>query len=468
MKNERDEAFREESLNGNMWRLILRVGTPLAFFMMLNSLYGILDSLMAAHINSEAVSAVAYLTNINELINAAATALAVGGSIKIATAYGKGDDELVSREVSTVLAMAFGLGLLILCASPFSAGILKLAGTPAELIPISTAYFAITLATTAFMFFNTVYIAIERSRGNTKRIFILNTVSMLIKLGLSALFIYVWNKDVTFMAVASLVSQLFLFGFGLYNVTRKDTAFRFSFRRITMKAALLKPLSKISVPIFVEKSFYAAGKIIVSSMCSFYGVLAVGAMGTSNKVTGLFNSPETGIQDGSAALVSQNIGAGNYQRALEIVKRTFAVLFVYALIATAACLAVVGPASYLYALTGDGLNTEFRDMIRKVLIYEAAGTMIPWSFYAAALTFIYATGNTKQLMIINFIRLFVFRIGLFWLLQRYTSMDVSAAGLVMVVSNAGGSLLGCLFAAHDIRVYCREYGVSFFGKRRAS
>lgn len=58
---------------------------------------------MAAHISANAVSTVAYLSQINMAISALGGGLAVGASIKISEAYGEGNFELVKRRVSTLL-----------------------------------------------------------------------------------------------------------------------------------------------------------------------------------------------------------------------------------------------------------------------------------------------------------------------------------------------------------------------------
>ncbi|MBR6725207.1 MAG: hypothetical protein IKI79_07985, partial [Erysipelotrichaceae bacterium] len=60
--NKRDERYLNMSLNDNMWKVILYIGTPLAMYQMLSQIFAILDTMMAAHISKESVSAVAYLS----------------------------------------------------------------------------------------------------------------------------------------------------------------------------------------------------------------------------------------------------------------------------------------------------------------------------------------------------------------------------------------------------------------------
>lgn len=106
--SKKDEQFREFSLNGPMWRVVLYVGFPLALYESLNQLFKILDTMMASHIGASAVSAVAYLSQINMMISAVGTGLAVGASIKVSQAYGAGDFMLVKKRVSTMFAMCGG------------------------------------------------------------------------------------------------------------------------------------------------------------------------------------------------------------------------------------------------------------------------------------------------------------------------------------------------------------------------
>ena len=171
----RDERFLEQSLNGPMWKVILYVGTPLALYQGLNQLFTILDTMMASHISKESVSAVAYLSQLNLLLSAVGGGLAVGAGIQISRAYGEGNLLLVRRRVSSlyVVCLAVGLALLILIL-PFTDGFLRLAGTPDELIAVGAQYFAVELFGMVIKFLNNVYIAVERARGNSRRIMNLN------------------------------------------------------------------------------------------------------------------------------------------------------------------------------------------------------------------------------------------------------------------------------------------------------
>ena len=68
---QKDQQFLEQSLNGPMWKVILQIGTPLALYQLLSQAFTILDTMMAAHISEESVSAVAYLAQPNAILGEA-------------------------------------------------------------------------------------------------------------------------------------------------------------------------------------------------------------------------------------------------------------------------------------------------------------------------------------------------------------------------------------------------------------
>ena len=102
--SKKDKEFREFTLNGSMWKVIWQVAMPLCLYQCLGQVFGVLDTMMASHISSNTVSAVAYLAQINSIISAVGGGLAIGASLKISEAYGQGKYDLLKKRVSTLYA----------------------------------------------------------------------------------------------------------------------------------------------------------------------------------------------------------------------------------------------------------------------------------------------------------------------------------------------------------------------------
>ena len=443
-----------------MGRVVLYVGFPLALYQSLNQLFKILDTMMASHIGASAVSAVAYLSQINMMLSALGGGLAVGASIKVSQAYGAGDFVLVKKRVSTMFALCAVLGgAILLVLVPFTPEFLRLMNTPEEFIADGSTYFRLELFGMVITFFNNVYIAIERARGNSKRILVLNTGVIVIKLVLTAWFVYGLNGDINMISLATIVSQSLLLLAAVINMNQKGNAFGFSLRAITFEKETVKPMLVLSFPVIVEKIAFAMGKVVVNSMSTVYGSWTVGALGISNNIGGITTNPQNGFQEGGSSIISQNLGAGNPKRALGAFRYVLYINVVIGAVLMSMSLLCLNQLSVLFA----GDNTEFAGMIAEIYRYEAMGA-IPLGVNAAVMALLYGFGKTKITLAMNFCRVFLFRVPVLWALQQFTDLGNVSAGIVMAVSNIASGVLAAAVGVVEVRRICRQYGISYFGK----
>lgn len=442
-----DAKRRDFVLSGNMWKVVLTICSPLAIYASLNLLFRLLDTMMASHINAQSVSAVAYLSQINMMLYSLGGGLAVGGGIKISESYGAGDYEKVKKQVNSLFALCGMCSLiLLLCIFPFAPTFLKLANTPDELIQIGTRYFRIELFAMLIDFFNGIYIAVERARGNSRRILFLNLMAIAVKLSTTALFVYVLHGDITMIAVASLLSVLVLFAASLYNLRKSEDVFGISLHSISLSRTIITPILHLSFPVIIEKISFSFGKVVVNSMSTAYGVLTVGALGISNNMGGITTNPQSGFQQGGAAIISQNLGAKQPRRALDAFIKLLIINSILGVIGYTLTMLFLPFLSGLFA-SGD---EAFRQLIVSVYRYEALGA-VPLGITAAVMALLYGFGYTRISLLINFCRVFVFRIPILYFLQHYTSIGSKSVGIVMMASNTLVGIMSILVAVLVIR-----------------
>lgn len=452
----KDEQFRQYALTAPPLRVLLTVSLPLALYQALHQIFKVLDTLMASHIGADAVSAVAALSQITLMINALGSGLAVGGCIKIAEAYGMGDHELVRKRVATVYAMAVAVSILIcLTLIPFAEGFLRLLQTPPELIATGAGYFRMEILTLVVSFFNTVYIAIERSRGHAKKILLLNLAVIVVKLSLSALFVYVLDGGLILIAAATLIGQLIIFVYAMCTMPRDEGAFRFSPASISLKKRILLPIMNLSLPVTMEKMLFAAGKVIVNAMSGVYGGLTVGALGISNNIGGLTTSWHVGFTDGTAPLISQNRGAGQYRRTLQLY---FWLLVVNVGIGVIGLLLVSLTLPWLaqiFAMSKASFDPVFQEMIVDIHRWEMLG-YITLGINSATVALLLGYGYSRLTMLLNVARVFLFRVPVLWVFQRFTTLGPEAVGMTMMVSNVATGLSAIVIAIPVVRKILRK------------
>ena len=449
--SKKDEKFREYALNGKPLQVLLSFCGPLALFQALQGIFKILDALMASHIGADAVSAVAVLGQITLMVNALGSGLAVGGSIKISEAYGRGDYEAVSRRVSTVYIMAVMVSVVVaVVLIPFAEPFLRLLNTPEALIQAGSGYFRIEILTLVINFFNSVYIAISRSRGHAKKILVLNMVTVAVKLSFSAYFVYILNSDVTMIAVATLLGQLVMLVYAVWSMSRDEGIFRFSRKNISLKKATVMPVLKLAYPVSAEKVLFAAGKVVINSMAGVYNAMAAGALGISNNIGGLTTFWHMGFMDGAAPLISQNRGAGKHKRTLQLYFWLLVVDILIGVIGLALVSWSLPWLAQVFAQSKDTFDQEFCDMIVSIHQWEMIG-YITLGINSATLALLLGYGYSQRTMILNVARVFVFRIPVLWFLQNFTDMGVEAVGVTMMVSNVSTGIASIAFAIPVVR-----------------
>jgi len=430
--SDREEIRRNFILQAPPTQVVLSVGLPLVFYNGITQVFSFFDTLIASNIGAKTVSTVAFVTQISQMFTAIGAALGIGGGILIARHYGAGDRAGVERFVSTVvlLALCIAAGLLALMI-PFPAATLRLFGMPEDLVtPETIAYFSLEIAGIAAVFVNTLYFAILRSQGSTRRIFWLNLMILSLKLSLTLAFVYVLKKGIIWLSLASFLAQGTMTVLAIRSFIKPGHPFRVSFRSADFSAYTIRPILSLALPVFLEKFAFSYGKVLVNSMAASYGSLAIGALGVSNRLGGLSTMPPIGFEDAEVAIIAQNLGNRNQGRAIAAFKRVLLLNLGIGIVMFILMSVFKDPLIALFARGDPAFTAE----IAKIYQYERYATVfLPLS--ASVMGLLYGFGLTRITMILNMLRLFVFRIPPLWFIIHFTRLGAEGLGWSMMISN---------------------------------
>ena len=436
---EKDLKRRERILNGNLVVAIISICAPIFLYNLFNSFYAVIDAVVVARIDPTSVSAVAMLSQIQHLLSSLGAGVAAGGGIIVARLFGAGDMDDARFHSNQIISLStIIVAVLLAVCVPLALPIMRISGVPDELIAIGTGYFVVQILSLAFMFYNNVFIAMQKAKGNTKIMFWLNILAMIIKLGLSLLFVWVWEKkDIMWVAIATMIGQAVMFAIQLVMMLARDNIFAIRFDEFRLKLDVCKKIFAISFPIFLGKFIFSFGKVSVNGMCKAYGPLVVGALGVSNNVNGLATTPINSFEEGTSTIISQNLGAGNMKRALKTFTYSFFMagglgIIGYILIRFVLQDQIIG--LYNQNAMAEGAE-EFLALIKEIHRYDSL-SILALAINAAVLGVLYGFGQTKMTMILNISRVFLFRIPVLWYLQTFhKEIGAEAAGLSMGISN---------------------------------
>lgn len=451
MISEKDRIRREKILSGNLITTIISICAPIFLYNLFNSFYSVIDAVVVARIDPTSVSAVAMLSQIQHLLSSLGAGMAAGGGIIVARFFGAGDmDGARMRSNQTISLSTIVIALLLGICIPMALPIMHLSGVPEKLISIGTGYFIVQIITLAFVFYNSVFMAMQKAKGNTKIMFWLNILVMIIKLLLSVLFIWGMEKtDIIWVAIATMIGQAVMFVILLLMMFDKDNVFIIKFNEFKLSFGICREIIAMSLPIFLGKFIFSFGKVSVNAMCKAYGPLVVGALGVSNNMCGLVTTPINSFEEGTSTIISQNLGANNLRRALNTFKYSFAMATVLGIIGYVLVRFICQDAIislYNQNELAEGAE-EFLALIKSINRYDSLSI---WSLAinSAVLGVLYGFGQTKMTMVLNISRVFIFRIPILWYLQTFHhEIGAEAAGISMGISNICIAIasLTCLF-----------------------
>ena len=324
------------------------------------------------------------------------------------------------------------VGCIALVCIPLAYPICNASGISSVQAKAATGYFTIQIIELLFVAFNSVFIALQKSKGNTKSIFYLNLLTMGVKLLFNVLFIFVFNVDkIIWIAVATLLSQMVLFSILASMVMNKNNIFRIELKSLTLKWELVKPILAISIPIFIGKFVFSFGKVAVNSIfgeqyknillsqidttnaelvaqAEASAGLVVGALAVSNNINGIATSPINSFEEGESTIVSQNLGNKNVKRAIEAFFKTFIITTILGMVGWV-LIRFIFQDALINLFKGDNQAEEFMGYIKLIHDYDALS--IPsLAICAAVLGVLYGFGKTKTTAFINVARAFIFRI----------------------------------------------------------
>ena len=242
--------------------------------------------------------------------------VSMGAGVIIARCYGAGDHNGVSKAVHTNVAFGLASGVVLtLMGTLLSPILLKLLGTPAEVMPESVSYMQWYFAGGIFMCMYNTFVGILHAVGDSKHPLYYLIISSFLNVGLDLLFIGVFHWGVGSAAVATTISQgasaLLCF---IRLVRCRNTCYRINVRKIRFHSDSFKQIIRHGLPAGVQNSVIALANVVVQGNINSFGKAAMAGCGSYSKLEGFAFLPITCFTQAIATFVGQNLGAKRYDR----------------------------------------------------------------------------------------------------------------------------------------------------------
>lgn len=328
---------------GSIWKRILTFAFPLFWGNLFQQLYNTADSLIVGNfIGNAALAAVSSSGSLIFLMVGFFNGIGIGAGVVIARYFGAREYEKLRRSIHTTTAFGLLCGAALTFIGVFAAPqILRLIGTPAEVLPNSITYFRIYfLGSLAFVMYN-FFVGILQSVGDSRHPLIYLIVSSVVNIVLDLVLIGGFHFGVGAAALATVISQFISVCLCLHQLLHSPEEFRLCLREIRIDTNMLKPLLANGLPAGLQNSIISVANVFVQANINQFGQMAVAGCGAYSKIQGFGFLPVTCFSLALTTFISQNLGARRYDRA-----RRGAL---FGIVCTAATAEMIGIFIYIFA-----------------------------------------------------------------------------------------------------------------------
>lgn len=312
-------------LTGKPIKSIIKFSLPIMASSLLQYNYTLVDNILVGrYVSTDALAAVGGVGSINSFIIGAALGLTSGFTIPVAQAFGAKNQDKINKYSGSSITVSLMLGIiLVIIAHAISTPLLKLIGTPNEILGLSSAYVNILYFAIPFQMLSNNFTAISRAVGESKKPLYYFIISIFVNFLLDLLFIIVFHWSVEGAALATLISHITAAALTGNYILRhnKDVHITKENLKPNIKTAFTQ--LKLGIPVSLQFTVTSIGSMILQSAVNSFGTATIAGFTAAGRVENLANIPLSGLSVGTQTFVGQNYGAGNYDRIIKSVKKIF-------------------------------------------------------------------------------------------------------------------------------------------------
>ena len=304
---------------GSIGKQLIGFAFPLLLGNLFQQLYNTVDAvLVGKFVGSEALAAVNSSTPLVNLLVSFFMGISVGAGVVISQYYGAKNDKKLHDAVHTTVALALASGIFMtfvgIILSPI---ILRLMGTPEDVMGLSTIYLQIYFGGILGIVVYNMCSGILRAVGDSKRPLYFLMVSSVINIILDLLFVAIFDMGVAGVAFATLIAQFVSAGLTLFVLVRTSNSFKLILRDIRFHKLQIIKIVRIGLPTGIQNTIVSLSNVVVQGNINSFGTLAMAGCGSYAKIDGFAILPVMSIAMAITTFTGQNIGAKKYDRVKE-------------------------------------------------------------------------------------------------------------------------------------------------------
>lgn len=441
------DAKQKKLLEGPIAKSLWMLAFPIALANILQAGYQLTDAFWVGRLGGSAVAAVSVSFPIIFLAIAIGTGFSIAGSTLISQYFGarniKMVDHVASQTLLMIVIVSIVLGALGYLASP---EILKLMGVAPDVYQNALGFMRVSFIGIVFNFSFYMFQSIMRGIGEAKIPLYIVFGTVLLNIVLDPLFIFGWGivpaSGVMGAALATLGTQSLASVFGFMILLGGKYGIHLSLQDFKPDYAFIKRAFFLGLPASIEQSARALGLTVLTFLIASFGTLTMAAFGAGSNILQLVMIPAVGLSMAISALVGQNIGAGNIDRA-QAIGRLGARFGFFALTGIGIVVFIFAPELVRFFVPNDSAVITMGATFLRF-------TSLSWGFIGIQFSLagvLRGSGNLMSTMVLAIVSQWVLQFPIAYILSRHTSLGVHGLWLAFSLTNILIALISMAWCA---------------------
>jgi len=413
-------------------RALLALFIPLLIEYALEFFVGLADSIMVASLGEAAISGVSLVDFLMQLLIFSFSALATGGAV-VAGQY-LGDKQIDKAQNSATQLVWFStilstvLMILVIILRQFLIGIL-FGQIEADVWHNADVYLYIVALSIPFIALYNAGAAIFRTTNDATLPMKIMLVCDILNVVGNAFCIYYLGWDVRGVAIPTVISRVSAALLVLYFAIDEDYKLHIkrTFRH-KFDAKILRKVLQVGIPYGIENGLFQLGRVLVLSLVSTFGTMAIAANSVGYAI-GIFSVlPGFAINLGLTAVISNCVGANDYEQARYYNKKCLILVFVSHIIINVVIFAILPLVLGIY-----NLSAQTAQMTTEMVIWHGIFAIIIWPLSFTIPATFRGAGDSKSVMYISLAVMFTCRIALSYVIADWMGIGVFGTWIAMFV-----------------------------------
>ena len=306
----------KDMTTGPVGKTLILFALPFFLSSLLQNVYNLVDTALAGHFYGDAaLAAIGSTTSIFFLITMFANGLNSGFGIVLSRAFGSHNPDKFKRAAAAMFILNLSVNLLLAVVSClFIGSFLQLLNTPEEIFSDAKGYITIVLAALPITGMYNMLSSMLQSLGNSRTPLLFLAISSCLNILLDLAFVLLVDLGVAGLALATVLAQLCSCILCFIHILRNYPQLHFSRDHMRYDKVLYKELITTGLSMSLMSTIFNLGSIFVQGAVNTLGTYAITAQTAARKLYSLMNMPQSCLSVALTTVVSQNYGAGKYER----------------------------------------------------------------------------------------------------------------------------------------------------------